>query len=83
MDNAENSPLHLSVRGRHKEVARTLVSSGGADPHATNANGKSPLNLAKDKEMKNILLGKEPSSAGRIITANFMPRSGGFQAIKY
>jgi len=63
LDNAENSPLHLSVRGRHKEVARTLVSSGGADPHATNANGKSPLNLAKDKEMKNILLGKEPSSA--------------------
>ena len=68
LDNAENSPLHLAVRGRHKDVVRLLLSAQ-ADAHQFNCNGKSPLNLAKDKEMKNILLGKEPSSAGRILNS--------------
>ena len=52
-----NIALHVAVKGRHKEWAKLLISWKG-DPHITNKNGKTPLNLAKDKEMKNILLGK-------------------------
>jgi len=58
LDNLENSPLHLAVRGRHKDVVRSLISAK-ADATLSNTNGKSPLNLAKDKEMKHILLGKD------------------------
>merc|ERR1719259_524396 len=65
LDNAENSPLHLAVRGRHKDVVRSLLSAQ-ADAHQFNCNGKSPLNLAKDKEMKNILLGKEEASLSQL-----------------
>ena len=65
LDNAENSPLHLAVRGRHKDVVRLLLSAQ-ADAHQFNCNGKSPLNLAKDKEMKNILLGKEEASLSQL-----------------
>ena len=61
VDNAGNSPMHIAVRGRHKEVVRLLLTNK-ADAHLTNGNGKSPYNLAKDKEMKNILMGKEVSS---------------------
>lgn len=63
LDNAENSPLHLAVRGRHKDVVRSLLSAQ-ADANQSNCNGKSPLNLAKDKEMKNILLGKDTTTTG-------------------
>ena len=58
-----NSPVHLAVRGRHRETVRHLVSKRGrAD--LPNASGKSPLSLAKDKEMKNILLKKESTDPG-------------------
>ena len=56
-DQNGNTALHVAVKGRHKEWAKLLVS-WKADPHLANKNGKTPFNLAKDKEMKNILLGK-------------------------
>ncbi len=62
---AANTPLHLAVKGRHKDIVR-LMFKKGADLNLANQQGKTPLNLAKDKEMKNILLGKDSGlSAGQ------------------
>lgn len=58
VDNTGNSPLHVAVRGRHRETVRLLVLKNGRYD-LLNASGKSPLSLAKDKDMKNILLHKE------------------------
>ena len=55
-----NSPVHIAVRGRHRENVRQLISKQGRYD-ILNAGGKSPLSLAKDKEMKNILLHKDIS----------------------
>ena len=52
-----NTPLHLAVRARRKEIVRLMLEQK-ADASLVNASGKTPLNLAKDREMKNILLGK-------------------------
>lgn len=52
-----NTPLHVAVRGRHKELVRMLLEKK-ADMSKANANNKTPLNLAKDKEMRLILQGK-------------------------
>lgn len=60
VDNAGNSPLHVAVRGRHRETVRLLVSKQGKHD-LINTSGKSPLNMAKDKDMKNILMNKESS----------------------
>lgn len=57
-DNAGNSPLHVAVRGRHRETVRLLVANHGRHD-LLNYSGKSPLSLAKDKDMKNILMKKE------------------------
>ncbi len=57
-----NTPLHLAVKGRHKEVVRLILEKGG-DSSLLNAGGKTPLNFAKDKEMKHILVGKCSSSS--------------------
>ncbi len=60
VDNSGNSPLHLAVRGRHRDTVRLLVSKSGLYD-LTNSSGKSPMSLAKDKEMKGILLKRESS----------------------
>ncbi len=57
-----NTPLHVAVKGRHKDIVRLMLRSG-ADVSLANAAGKTPLNLAKDKEMKNILLRKDSSTS--------------------
>lgn len=62
-DNAGNSPLHVAVRGRHRDTVRLLVGKNGKHD-VLNTSGKSPMSLAKDKEMKNILLKKETSRPG-------------------
>ena len=72
MDQNGNIALHVAVKGRHKEWAKLLIYWKG-DPHVSNKNGKTPFNLAKDKEMKNILLGKtseliSAANAGDTIT---------------
>ena len=56
-DTNGNTPLHVAVRGRHKEIVRMLLEKK-ADTSLANKSGKTPVNLAKDKEMKNILSGK-------------------------
>ena len=55
-----STPLHVAARGRHKDIARLMLRRGG-DATRPNASGKTPLNLAKDKEMRRILLGKDDS----------------------
>ena len=72
-DQNGNIALHVAVKGRHKEWAKLLISWKG-DPHLSNKNGKTPVNLAKDKEMKNILLGKSTdatvaANSGETITS--------------
>jgi len=62
-DQNGNIALHVAVKGRHKEWAKLLISWKG-DPHLSNKNGKTAVNLAKDKEMKNILLGKSTDATG-------------------
>lgn len=64
-----NTPLHIATRGRHKEIVRHMLQNKG-DVSLVNAVGKTPLNLAKDKEMKNILLGKVSSSNSNAVTSN-------------
>ena len=72
IDQNGNIALHMAVKGRHKEWAKLLVSRNG-NPHLSNNNGKTPFNLAKDKEMKNILLGKQAdisaANSGENVTA--------------
>jgi len=65
MDQNGNIALHVAVKGRHKEWAKLLIYWKG-DPHVSNKNGKTPFNLAKDKEMKNILLGKTSELIGAV-----------------
>ena len=65
MDQNGNIALHVAVKGRHKEWAKLLIYWKG-DPHVSNKNGKTPFNLAKDKEMKNILLGKTSEFIGAV-----------------
>ncbi len=60
-DNSGNSPLHVAVRGRHRDLVRLIMEKNGKN-NVVNASGKSPLALAKDREMRNILQGKESSS---------------------
>ena len=56
-DSHGNTALHVAVRGRHKEVVRQLLENK-VDATIANANGKTAFNLAKDKEMRQILQGK-------------------------
>jgi ankyrin repeat protein len=41
--------LHHAIRENHFEIAELLLRSG-ADPHATNLKGKSPLDLAPESQ---------------------------------
>jgi len=61
-DNAGNSPLHIAVKGRHRDTVRLLVAKNSMIS-LLNSTKKSPMSLAKDKEMKNILLKKFDESA--------------------
>jgi ankyrin repeat protein len=63
-----NTPLHLAVRGRRKEIVRVMLEKM-ADISLVNASGKTPLNLAKDREMKNILL-RKPTAASTTTEAS-------------
>uniref|UniRef100_A0A0K2UNZ5 Uncharacterized protein n=1 Tax=Lepeophtheirus salmonis TaxID=72036 RepID=A0A0K2UNZ5_LEPSM len=68
-DASGNTPLHLSVRGRNKDVVRLFMNHNG-NPTLKNATSKTPLNLAKDKEMKRILAKKSITSPFTL-TINF------------
>lgn len=74
VDQAGNSPLHLAVRGRHRETVRLLVAKNGQHD-LNNTSGKSPLSLAKDKEMKNILLKKDESPGSPALLTNVMKKN--------
>lgn len=58
-DSLANTPLHSAVKRRLKDIVRVMIEKK-ADASLANAGGKTPLNLAKDREMKNILLGRGP-----------------------
>ena len=58
-DSLANTPLHSAVKRRLKDIVRFMIEKK-ADTSLANAGGKTPLNLAKDREMKNILLGRGP-----------------------
>ena len=58
-DSLANTPLHSAVKRRLKDIVRIMIEKK-ADTSLANAGGKTPLNLAKDREMKNILLGRGP-----------------------
>ena len=55
---AGNSPVHMAVRGRHRETVRQLISKRGKHD-LLNYHGRSPISMAKDKLMKSILLKEE------------------------
>ena len=59
VDNVGNSPLHVAVKGRHRDTVRVLVATNFVRIDAVNFSNKTPLSFAKDKDMKNILLKKE------------------------
>ena len=63
VDNVGNSPLHLAVKGRHRDTVRVLVATNHVRLNAVNFSNKTPLSFAKDKDMKNILLKKETGTA--------------------
>jgi len=58
MDANGNSPVHMAVRGRHRETVRQLISKRGKHD-LLNYHGRSPISMAKDKLMKSILLKEE------------------------
>ena len=58
-DSLANTPLHSAVKRRLKDIVRIMIEKK-ADTSLANAAGKTALNLAKDREMKNILLGRGP-----------------------
>jgi len=57
-DGKGNSPLHCAVRRRNKDVVRLILACGG-DPKLAGQHNKTPVQLAKDKEMRHILCGKD------------------------
>ena len=63
VDNMGNSPLHVAVKGRHRDTVRVLVATNHVRVDAVNFSNKTPLSFAKDKDMKNILLKKETGNA--------------------
>jgi len=62
MDANGNSPVHMAVRGRHRETVRQLVSKRGKHD-LLNYHGRSPISMAKDKLMKSILLKEESADS--------------------
>jgi len=62
MDANGNSPVHMAVRGRHRETVRQLVSKRGKHD-LLNYHGRSPISMAKDKLMKSILLKEETADS--------------------
>lgn len=70
VDNVGNSPLHVAVKGRHRDTVRVLVATNFVRIDAVNFSNKTPLSFAKDKDMKNILLKKE-ENAGNISPTSF------------
>lgn len=55
-------PLHLAVANDHVEIVRLLLSYG-ADVTMTNATGRSALQMAKTRDMKQLLKGLRPVQA--------------------
>jgi len=56
-----HTPLHLSAQSGHVEVSQMLVGAG-ANVHATDNEGKTPLDLAKPRhgDVVTLLLEAEP-----------------------
>ncbi|CAG8435088.1 2929_t:CDS:1 [Ambispora gerdemannii] len=50
----KNTPLHEAARKGHALIVELLIQNG-ADPDAINEQGKTPFNLAKNEEVRNIL----------------------------
>ena len=54
----ENTPLHLAILNRHKEIAELLIENG-SDVNAKNKHGMTPLHYARrpsDKEIAELLI---------------------------
>ncbi|CAG8438172.1 572_t:CDS:2 [Ambispora leptoticha] len=50
----KNTPLHEAARKGHAQIVELLIQNG-ADPDAINELGKTPFNLSKNEEVRNIL----------------------------
>lgn len=53
----KNTPLHIAIEKGHRDLIQLLVSKG-ADIHIQNKNGKSALDIAKDKGLEKCLQSK-------------------------
>jgi ankyrin repeat protein len=49
-----NTPLHAAVAGRHGSVALLLLNRG-SDPHAVDAGGFTPLAIARENELAEVV----------------------------
>ena len=53
-DDQGNTALHYAVMNRHYDVTRMLLKRN-ADPQANNIDGKGPLDVCNDKEIKRAI----------------------------
>ena len=49
-----NTPLHAATAGKHAEVALFLLEQG-ADPHAVDAGGYTPLRIAEENQLSEVV----------------------------
>ena len=49
-----NTPLHAAVAGKHADVALFLLEHG-ADPHAVDAGGYTPLRMAAENQLSEVV----------------------------
>ena len=49
-----NTPLHAATAGKHADVALFLLENG-ADPHAVDAGGYTPLRIAEENQLSEVV----------------------------